>query len=107
MNSAWGGYDKTGVSAVASAVPVLASATAATGQITVKWKAVNGATKYAVYRKAAGETSWTRLTKTFTGTTYTDKSADLVAGTSYSYTVRAYVDGTWSGYNKAGVNAKA
>ena len=107
VNSAWGGYDKTGVSAVASAVPVLASATAATGQITVKWKAVNGATKYAVYRKAAGETSWTRLTKTFTGTTYTDKSADLVAGTSYSYTVRAYVDGTWSGYNKAGVNAKA
>ena len=94
------------IAITASTVPVLTGATAAAGKITVKWNAVNGATKYAVYRKAAGETSWTRLTKTFTGTTYTDKSADLVAGTNYSYTVRAYVDNAWSGYNKTGVSVK-
>ncbi len=107
VDGAWSGYDKTGVSATASAIPVLTGATAAAGKITVMWNAVNGATKYAVYRKAAGETSWTRLTKTFTGTTYTDKSVDLVAGTNYSYTVRAYVDNAWSGYNKTGVSVKA
>ncbi|MCR4737424.1 MAG: fibronectin type III domain-containing protein, partial [Bacteroidales bacterium] len=66
---------------------MLTSATASAGQITVKWNAFPGASKYAVYRKAAGESSWTRLTNTVTGTSYTDKSADLKAGTTYYYTV--------------------
>ena len=107
MNSKWSGYDKVGVSAIASAIPVLIGATATAGKNTVQWNTVNGATKYAVYRKAAGETSWTRLTKSFKGITYTDNSTDLVAGTTYYYTVKAYVNSKWSGYDKSGVSAKA
>ncbi|MBR3059095.1 MAG: fibronectin type III domain-containing protein, partial [Oscillospiraceae bacterium] len=107
VGGAWGGYDAAGVSAKASDIPVLVSAAASAGQITVNWKPVNGATKYAVYRKAAGATSWTRLTNTVTGTSYTDKSTDLKAGTTYYYTVRAYVGGTWGGYDAVGVSAKA
>ena len=107
VNSKWSGYDKVGVSAIASAIPVLIGATATAGKNTLQWNTVNGATKYAVYRKAAGETSWTRLTKSFKGTTYTDNSTDLVAGTTYYYTVKAYVNSKWSGYDKSGVSAKA
>ena len=107
VGGAWSGYDKAGVSAKASAIPVLTGAAATAGRITVKWNAVNGAAKYAVYRKAAGETGWTRLTNTFTGTAYPDRSADLIPGTTYTYTVRACVGGAWGGYDKAGVSAKA
>ncbi|MBR3059126.1 MAG: leucine-rich repeat protein [Oscillospiraceae bacterium] len=110
VGGTWSGYDSIGVSAkavaAASTVPVLVSAAAAPGQITVKWNQVSGATKYAVYRKAAGATSWTRLTNTVTGTSYIDKSTDLVAGTTYYYTVRAYLNGAWSGYDSTGVSAK-
>ncbi len=109
VGSAWGSYDSTGVSAkaVAANYPVLTSATASAGQITVKWNAFSGATKYAVYRKATGESSWTRLTNTVTGTSYTDKSSDLKAGTTYYYTVRAYVGSTWGSYDTTGVSATA
>ncbi len=109
VGSAWGSYDSKGVStnAIAANYPVLTGATASAGQITVKWSAVSGATKYAVYRKAAGESSWTRINNTVTGTSYTDKSSDLKDGTVYSYTVRAYVSGAWGGYDAAGVSAKA
>ncbi len=110
VGSAWGSYDSKGVSAKAVAAaanyPALISATASAGQITVKWSAFSGASKYAVYRKAAGENSWTRLTNTVTGTSYTDKSSDLKAGTTYYYTVRAYVGSAWGSYDTAGVSAK-
>ncbi len=111
MNGKWGNYDKTGVkakaiAAAASKVPVLIGATPSAGQITVKWNKVDGAKKYAVYRKVSGG-SWERLTSSVTGTSYTDKSADLEAGTTYIYTVKAYVDGKWGNYDKTGVNAKA
>ncbi len=109
IGSAWGSYDTAGVSAkaVAANYPVLTSATASAGQINVKWNAFSGASKYAVYRKAAGESSWTRLTNTVTGTSYTDKSSDLKAGTTYYYTVRAYVGSAWGSYDSKGVSAKA
>ncbi len=108
VGSAWGGYDNTGVhaKAIASVAPELTSATAGSGQITVKWTAVSGASKYAVYRKTSGG-SWTRITNTVTGTSYTDKSSDLKAGTTYFYTVRAYVNGTWGDYDTKGVSATA
>ena len=106
VSGTWSGYDSQGVSAkaVASTIPVLKSATASAGQITVTWNAVTNATKYAVYRKTAGG-SWTCLTTSATGTSYVDKS--VAAGTTYSYTVKSLVSGTWSGYDKTGVSAKA
>ncbi len=77
-------------------IPMLTDATASAGQISVKWNSVSGATAYAVYRRE-GSASWTRLTNTFTGTSYADKDSTLKAGISYSYYVRALVGGTWSG----------
>jgi hypothetical protein len=72
--------------AVISTVPVLVSAAASAGQITVQWNMVANASKYAVYRKTAGG-SWTLLTTSVTGTTYADTSS-LTAGTTYYYTVK-------------------
>ena len=72
----------------------------------MQWTAVSGASKYAVYRKTAGG-SWTLLTTSFTGTSYPDKSSDLKAGTTYYYTVKAYVGSAWSGYDANGVSATA
>ena len=92
--------------AASSTTPVLKSATASTGQITVKWSTVTNATKYAVYRKTAGG-SWKCISSSVSGTTYTDSSTDLVAGTTYYYTVKSLVSGTWSGYDKTGVSAAA
>ena len=79
---------------------------ASAGQITVQWNGVTNAAKYAVYRKAAGASSWTLLTSTVTGTSYVDKSG-LTAGTTYYYTVKAQIGGAWSGYDKTGVSATA
>lgn len=54
------------------------------------WESISGATGYYVYRRAFGETTWTRVailngSKT---TSYTDK--DVKANTRYWYTVKAY-----------------
>ena len=108
VNGTWSGYDAVGVSAaaMASTTPVLVSATASAGQIKVTWNKVSGASKYAVYRKTAGG-SWTLLTTSVTGTSYVDKSSELVAGTVYFYTVKALVNGTWSNCDGRGVSATA
>ncbi len=92
------------IKAATADYPVLTGATASAGQITVKWSAVSDASKYAVYRKVSGG-SWERLTNTATGTSYTDKSAK--AGTTYWYTVRAYVGSAWGSYDATGVSVKA
>ncbi len=104
VGGTWSGYDSKGVSATTA--PILMSAAASSGQITAPWHAVSGASKYAVYRKTAGG-SWTLLTTSVIGTSYTDKSSDLKAGTTYSYTVKALVSGSWSGYDASGVSATA
>ncbi|MBR2717273.1 MAG: leucine-rich repeat protein, partial [Oscillospiraceae bacterium] len=83
--------------------PELIGASAAEGSITVTWKAVDGATKYKVYRKT-GSGSWTGL-KDVTGTDYTDTS--VVGGTTYTYTVKAYNGVAWSAFDTKGVTATA
>lgn len=57
------------------------------GGMNVSWNKVDGASKYAVYRKAAGDKSWVRI-KTTTSTTYLDKSAKN--NTIYYYNARAF-----------------
>ncbi len=64
--------------------PKLTGASNVNGGVKVAWNAVDGATKYKVFRKTA-DTDWKAL-KTVTTTTYTDKTA--VSGTTYYYTVR-------------------
>ncbi len=86
--------------------PELIGARASAGQITVEWRPVDGATKYAVYRKTSGE-NWTLLNGAVTGNSYTDKSDDLFAGTVFCYTVRAFVDTGWGCYDPAGISVTA
>ena len=100
------GYDKNGVTATALPATVkLTGAKASGSSIVVTWSKAEGAVRYRVYRQAAGESSWTTLTSSATGTSYTDKKAK--AGVTYTYTVRALnaANGLSAGYDKNGVKA--
>ncbi len=57
--------------------------------IAVKWSAINGATKYNVYRRVAG-TTWEHLMDGVTETVYVDTTAEI--GITYDYAVRALND---------------
>lgn len=67
------------------AAPKLLGAESVLGGVRVKWKEVNEAELYRLYRKARGEKEWTVLKDT-TSLSYLDKSAKN--GTWYRYTVR-------------------
>ncbi len=62
------------------------TATAVTGGVNIKWTGIAGATKYNVYRKYNGASSWTFLA-TVTGTSYLDGAA--ISGRNIDYTVKA------------------
>ncbi|MGN1339822.1 MAG: fibronectin type III domain-containing protein [Oscillospiraceae bacterium] len=70
--------------------------TAADGTATLKWNAVDGATKYAVYYFVNGGYS---AAGTTTGTTYTIKG--LTDGTEYGFLVRSCIGGNWSSFTIA------
>lgn len=70
-----------------------------TGNVQLNWNSVSGATSYYIYRKAGNAKSWTQIA-TVTTTSYVDKN--VVNGTTYRYTIRAYVQKTLSGYNSYG-----
>ncbi len=57
------------------------------GGVSVSWNKIDGASKYAVYRKASGDKSWTRIKNT-TSTTYLDKN--VKNNTTYYYSARAF-----------------
>ncbi len=63
--------------------------------LVLTWKAVDGAKAYRVYRRGAGEKSWTYLT-TVTDTTFVDSKAET--GKYWRYTVRATNDAGYSGF---------
>ncbi len=63
--------------------------------LVLTWRAVDGAKAYRVYRRGAGEKSWTYLT-TVTGTTFVDSKAET--GKYWRYTVRATNDAGYSGF---------
>lgn len=78
--------------------------------IQVSWESVNRAQGYRVYRRE-GEGKWKRLAiLEGSDTSYTDKK-NVVCGTAYTYTVRAYYtdgEGTrLSSYDKKGLTTKA
>ncbi|MBQ8182278.1 MAG: hypothetical protein IJ025_00065 [Clostridia bacterium] len=71
----------------------------------ITWTPFSTATKYNVYRRAAGEKSWTRIaTLGANASTYTDKTAK--SGTVYTYTVKCYEGKLVSLYNKTGLSIK-
>ncbi len=57
------------------------------GGVSVSWNKIDGASKYAVYRRASGEKTWVRIKNT-TSTTYLDKS--VKNNTTYYYSARAF-----------------
>lgn len=82
--------------------PKLTSISNTSGGIKIAWNKISGATGYRVYRRGAGQTTWTYL-GTVTSNTYTD--ANVVKGNYYRYTVRA-VSGYYSGFDTNGLYIK-
>ncbi len=67
------------------------------GGISISWNKIDGASKYAVYRKASGDKSWTRIKNT-TSNTFLDKT--VKNNTTYYYSARAFnVTGDYSVYD--------
>lgn len=83
----WSGYDDSGVKGRYMSTPALTGEKASASGTTITWKAVSGASGYAVYRKTSGG-DW-KMIDTTTAVSYTDKS-ELTNGNTYYYTVRAY-----------------
>ena len=80
-----------------SEVKPVVSVTAGNNQVTVKWNAVSGATKYQVCSYVGGK--YTVQVNTYTGTSYT--VTGLAGGTKYGFLVRAYGNGKWTTYSTA------
>lgn len=89
-------FDYTGKYLKYVQTPKLTGISNATNGIYFKWNAVSGASGYRVYRREAGK-SWVYL-GTVKGTSYTDTAVKNQSGKYYRYTVRAIVDGRYSGY---------
>ena len=72
--------------------------------ILVKWNVIDGAVKYNIYRRNAGETNFTYIGTT-TDTTFTDM--DVISGRYYCYTVRSFNNaGQYSDYVSANTNTR-
>lgn len=86
------------------ATPKLTSISNTANGIKISWGAVSGSTGYRVYRRGAGQTTWTYL-GTVKGTSYTDTSVKNAKGQYFRYTVRA-VNGYYSGFDTNGLYIK-
>ena len=98
------GSATSSVGAGKPATPALTGISNVKGGICVTWECVSNADGYRVYRKADGETSWTRIANISSGSTgtYTDQN-DISNNTTYTYTVRAENEAGLSGYDTAGI----
>ena len=84
-----GGYaDYSGYTAVTPLAKPAVSSALSNGSPKISWKAVSGATKYAVYRSTSKDGTY-KLIKTTTALNYTDTSSSLVNGKTYYYKVKA------------------
>ena len=101
VNKAWTSYSSTDIVYATPkyiAKPKITSATAGNTKVTLKWSAVSGASKYAVYTYVNGTYD---LVSTISGTSYT--VSNLVNGVKYGFLVRAYVNGAWSSYTSSDI----
>ncbi|MBR2877223.1 MAG: hypothetical protein IKC01_08795, partial [Clostridia bacterium] len=69
--------------------PVTLSTSNVTSGIKISWKKVEGATKYKVYRRVAGASSWTGL-QTVEGNVYSVTDKSIKSGVTYEYTAKAF-----------------
>lgn len=95
-------FDTNGLYLKHVATPKMKSVANRTEGINISWSSVGGATGYRIYRRSAGQTTWTYL-GTVTSTSYTDKN--VVKNTYYRYTVRA-VSGNVYSYFESGLLIK-
>ena len=86
-------YDGSLVKCVSA--PKVSRLTPSANSVAVYWNAISGATGYRVYRRSAGQTSWTYLA-TVTTTSYVDTK--VVKNNYYRYTVRAQSGNYISGF---------
>lgn len=93
-------YDAAGLTVTYLAAPTVSALSNTPEGITVKWKAIDGAHSYQIYRKAGSGSRVLAGTVTDGVTVFTD-TGDLASGTVYTYTVRALNDAARS-YYKAG-----
>ena len=76
--------------------PQNVKAVGGSGEATITWDAVSGATNYAVLMKKGD--SWLTLGSTGTNTTYT--ATGLVSGGKYYFAIKAYAGGAWSDFSE-------
>lgn len=95
VNGYYSGFDTNGLYIKRLANPYSIKTANSLNGVTVTWAKINGAGSYRIYRKAAGQTSWTYLGTT-SAATYTDKN--VKSGTYYKYTVRAASGSTYSAF---------
>lgn len=89
------------------AAPVINYIANGSTKVTIRWKDIDGAEGYIVYRRTVGSKSWSRLTKNpIADTSYGDTT--VKSGTDYEYTVKACdeleltSDTVYSAYNTSG-----
>ena len=100
-------YNGTGVSVYFLSAPALVTPTPRPGYIWVKWKYVDGAQGYKVYRKVPGG-AWQGVATISKGDTLMYKDTYmLVRGQQYVYTVRAINGSNISGYLTSGITTTA
>lgn len=97
-------FNSTGVGTYFLMTPQLYTPSVSGKTVTVKWKYVDGAKGYRVYRKVPGG-GWSTLTTINAATTLTYKDTyKIVSGQKYIYTVRALNGDNISGYLSGGTS---
>ena len=99
VNGAWSKFtDADMVECTPASTKPVPEAEPADKQVTLTWDAIDGATKYAVYRLQDDGTLKALATK-LTVTEYTVKK--LTNHTEYKFLVRAYINGKWTKYDES------
>ncbi len=96
-----GAYISNGVSIMYLATPSLFKANETEKGVNITFKAVDGAQKYRIYRKAVGDKNWRAMGEVTTNS-YVDTS--IKENVTYIYTARAMNGKTLSNYQKNPVN---
>ena len=96
VNGAWTSVTSSDIvyaTPTAPSSPKITSATAGVESVSLKWTAVTGASRYAIYTYINGSMNQVATVK---GTSYNVQG--LVGGIRYGFLVRAYVGSTWTSY---------
>lgn len=76
--------------------PLISSLKNTSSGVQVKWGSVPNTTGYRIYRKKAGEDSWTRVKTITSGKTTSWTDTKTSNGVQYTYTIRSVYDGKLS-----------